>query len=142
MANRYLNSSGHYSDLTVGYGEFQKTLENALDTYCDEIIGELKSCIDDFTDELVEETKKTAPRGRRNKHYYKDITSKTARDTRTSYRKIWYVKGPNARITHLIEKGHETKNGGRTKAYHFVQNAYNKLEPGFLERLNEIMSRD
>lgn len=144
MANRYLNSRGKYSDLTVGIGnsDFQKTFEEALDTYCDEVIFDLKECISSFTKQLVKETKETAPRGKRNNHYYKSITHKIARNTRTSYRQIWYVKGSDARITHLLEHGHATRDGGRTKAYHFVKKAYDKLEPKFLEELQEIMARD
>ncbi len=75
--------------------------------------------------ELERKTKDTAPFNARAYHqHYADLIATKEEPSRigdNTY--IWYVKAPGHRLTHLLVHGHETKDGGRTKADPFLANA-------------------
>jgi hypothetical protein len=80
--------------------------------------------------QLAKLTRATAPKGARGE-YRKSIASKllVKRSTGSTY--VWYVKAPNHRLTHLLVHPHATKNGGRTKADPFLQNAVDEVLPEY-----------
>lgn len=90
---------------------------------------------------LVARTRETAPKGRRNgKNFASSITSTEERvSSVTSNRFIWHVKAPNHRLTHLLVHGHATKNGGRTKASPFLQNALDEVLPEYEKAVEEAV---
>jgi hypothetical protein len=88
---------------------------------------------------LVKRTQETAPIGeRRGGNFAASITSKEVKGARGS-RFIWHVKAPNHRLTHLIVKGHATKNGGRTKANPFLKNALDEVLPEYEREIEEVL---
>lgn len=91
---------------------------------------------------LVTLTKQTAPKGKRSGgNFARSIASKEVKETRGS-RFIWYVKAPNHRLTHLLVKGHATKNGGRTKADPFLHNALDQVLPEYEKEIEEAVKGD
>jgi len=89
---------------------------------------------------LVKETKRTAPVGvRRAKHYRDSITSKKVDDTAHSVAHLWYVRKPEYRLSHLLEDGHATVNGGRTKAFKFIGNATDLIADDYLKAVEEVI---
>lgn len=87
---------------------------------------------------LVKETKATAPVGRRQKHYRDSIKSKSQKSSRlTVY--TWYVDGPDYRLSHLLENGHATRNGGRTKGTHFIKKASDPILEQYIKDVEEIL---
>ena len=91
--------------------------------------------------QLVKVTKATAPVGHRHKHYRDSIKSKGHKSTRvTTY--TWYVDGPDYRLSHLLENGHATRNGGRTKATHFIKKASDPILEQYVKDIEEILSGD
>lgn len=92
---------------------------------------------------LVAQTKATAPRGRRGKHYYRSISYDKAKKRATgSNTYTWYVKDPEYRLTHLLVHGHQTRNGGRTKANPFLQNALNEVLPEYEKKIEEAIKNE
>lgn len=88
---------------------------------------------------LVKRTRETAPIGeRRGGNFAASIASKEVKGARGS-RFIWFVKAPNHRLTHLIVKGHATKNGGRTKANPFLRNALDEVLPEYEREIEEVL---
>ena len=55
---------------------------------------------------------------------------------------IWHVKAPDHRLTHLLVHGHATRNGGRTKADPFLQNALDTVLPEYETAVKEAVQSD
>lgn len=122
-------------------------LEQVLTIYSEDINEKLREVTRESMKQLVKETKATAPRGRRNGQYRKQITAdytglkQSARGLRgQDVSATWYVKAPDYRLTHLIVNGHATRNGGRTSANPFLHNAREKVVQEYEQKVQEVLS--
>lgn len=88
--------------------------------------------------QLAKMTKATAPVGARG-DYKKSISSKRLVKRKTGSTYVWFVKPPNHRLTHLLVHGHETKDGGRTRADPFLQNALDQVLPEYEEAIERTI---
>lgn len=91
--------------------------------------------------ELGRKTKDTAPFNARayHKHYVDLIATKTEQTRTGDDVHIWYVKPPGHRLTHLLVRGHDTKDGGRTKGDPFLENAVAEVLPTYEEDVKEAI---
>lgn len=91
--------------------------------------------------EVVRKTKDTAPFNARayHQHYTDQITSKSEPSRTGDETHIWYVKPPGHRLTHLLVNGHETRDGGRTRADPFLQNALDSVLPDYEKEVEEAL---
>lgn len=94
---------------------------------------------------LVQKTKATAPIGKRTKHYRDNITSKVLRKRDlgygVTYRELWYVKGSDYRLSHLLNDGHAKKNGGRVEGTKFITKAAEYVEGAYISELIETIEK-
>ncbi len=121
-------------------GDLGTAIGQELNIYHAEIVEKLDAAGDAAIKKLVKLTKSTAPKGARGK-FRRSISSKLLkRDSRgSSY--VWYVKPPDHRLTHLLVHGHATKDGGRTKADPFLQNALDVVLPEYEEAVKEAIKK-
>lgn len=117
-------------------------INNELKLYSSNVVEGMKKVNDKCMKEFVKDTKKDAPVGNREKHYYQHITSKTTLDTPNRKVNTWYVKDPEYRLTHLLKNGHATKKGGRTKAKDFITPNFEKLEKDFENGIKEVIKNE
>ena len=108
----------------------QKEVMQYLTDYVEDIEEGVKETTDNISKEAVKEIKQNSPRGKgkRNNPYWKGWTKKKDAKGRKYTTKIY--NKTNYQLTHLLENGHATMNGGRTKAQpHIrpVEEKYNKL---------------
>ena len=89
--------------------------------------------------QLVKDTKATAPVGNRQKHYRDSIKSKKTRETDQKIELTWYVDGSDYRLSHLLEKGHALRDGGRTTGTHFIQNASDPILEDYIKAVEEVI---
>lgn len=93
--------------------------------------------------DLVQKTKATAPVGKRTKHYRDSIASKVLHKSDVgyglNYSELWYVKGSDYRLSHLLNNGHAKKNGGRVEGTKFITKAVDEVETAYLENLKKAI---
>lgn len=118
-----------------------KALEQELTIYHKGVVKLLDKAGNKAIKELERITKDTAPFNEKayRGHYVDSIATKKETERTGVTRFIWYVKPPNHRLTHLLVKGHATKDGGRTKADPFLQNALNRVLPEYEKDVQEAV---
>lgn len=119
-----------------------KALQKELTIYSESVTERINAAAKAAIEKLVKLTKQTAPKGeRKSKKFAKSITyTETPKARGNEY--TWYVKAPNYRLTHLLVHGHATKDGGRTKANPFLQDALDEVLPEFERQVEEAVKDD
>ena len=89
--------------------------------------------------EVERKTRDTAPFNAKAYHqHYADLIATKSEKSRTGDEKhTWYVKPPGHRLTHLLVHGHETRDGGRTRADPFLQNALDDVLPDYEKEVED-----
>lgn len=122
---------------TIKIGEIANEIANTLSGYTVQVADGVKAAADETMKELVADTKKDAPT--RSGDYKKAMAIKTRHESNYEKRLTWYVKPPHYRLTHLLEKGHAKRGGGRVKAYPHVAKNEEKAIADFEDRVKEVI---
>ncbi len=122
---------------TVQVKDLGEAISQELSVYAREVTEAIDAAGEEAVKSLVKKTKATAPIGERGS-FKKNITSTTVKRNRGSQH-IWHVKAPDHRLTHLLVKGHATRDGGRTKADPFLENALNEVLPEYEKQVKEAI---
>jgi hypothetical protein len=110
-----------------------------LEDYNANIVTGLKKNTTKAMKDLVDNTRATAPVGNRSKHYRDNISSKTLSETQYGITKVWYVKGSDYRLSHLLNNGHALKDGGRYPGTNFIGKAVDHILPFYLNAVEEVI---
>lgn len=123
---------------SIGIDKLGPAVSEALTVYHEEVTERVNEKGREAIKRLVKQTKATAPEDKRGS-FKKNISSQETDDGRGMKRFTWYVKPPDHRLTHLIVKGHATKNGDRTKPNPFLQNALDEVLPDYENAVKEAI---
>lgn len=115
-------------------------IEQELTIYHADVVERLDAAGDEAVKKLVKLTKASAPVGARGS-YKRNIAGKRKWKNNRGSAYVWYVKPPDHRLTHLLVRGHATKDGGRTKADPFLQNALGEVLPAYEEAVKEAIKK-
>lgn len=121
----------------VSADELSEAIGGLLDDYNREVIEATKVEAKKHMTKLVKETKNTAPK--KTGKYKRAITSRKEWENPLGVEYIWYVKAPHYRLSHLLEYGHAKRNGGRTKAFHFIKNATDPVVDSYVKAVEEAI---
>lgn len=113
--------------------DFGGALADSLTLYVSDVQDRINKIGRASINEVARITKDTAPFNARayHRHYADMIATRSERGRLGDEVHIWYVKAPAYRLTHLLVHGHETKDGGRTRADPFLKNALGKVLPEY-----------
>jgi hypothetical protein len=109
-----------------------KEIAKILDAYGKEVDDALKRASVTTADEIKETLRATSPKktGRYAKGW--EVTSRAG----PLGGKIWIIHNPSRyRLTHLLERGHALKGGGRTRAFPHIKKAENQAKRNLVRNL-------
>ena len=122
--------------------ELQKAVMDYLENYKEDIDEDVIETVDEITKKARDELKQTSPRGKgtRSNPYYKGWAIKLSKRRSGVYHKVIWNK-TNYQLTHLLEFGHVTRNGGRTKAIPHIRPIEQKYNVEFVDKLEKKIRR-
>lgn len=125
---------------TISLENLGEAIEQELTIYGEQVQEGVEAAAATAIKKLVKLTRAAAPVGERGS-FRKNITSTKKKRGPRNVQQIWHVKAPDARLTHLLVHGHATKDGGRTKADPFLQNALDKVLPEYEREIEEAIRK-
>ena len=122
--------------------ELNKVVMDYLKDYEEDIDEEVVEVVDEVTRKAKDELKQTSPRGEgsRTNPYYKGWAVKLSKKRTGVYHKVIWNR-TNYQLTHLLEFGHATRNGGRTRAIPHIRPVEEKYNVEFVDKLEKKIRR-
>lgn len=125
--------------------DLEKELQEYITQYKENIDEEVAETTNTVIKEAKQELIQTSPRSgiARNTKYYKGWAIKNcvkSRAVRNKYTRIIWNK-TNYQLTHLLEFGHTTRNGGRTQAQPHIRPVEEKYGQEFADLLKNKIRR-
>lgn len=124
--------------MAISPDQLQTAIEAELKLYSEEKTESVKRIAKSKMSKLVKTTKATAPVGHRSKHYRDSISSKKLEEDSRKAIYLWYVKGSDYRLSHLLNNGHALRDGGRYNGTKFITKAYEPIEKEFVKEVEEV----
>lgn len=122
---------------TVGIDQLGGAISDELKLFEQNVIDTVKKEAKNSIRDLVKATKATAPVGHRKRHYRDSITSRKLSEDYRGVVYVWCVNGSDYRLSHLLEHGHATRNGGRVAGTHFIKNAADPILEDYIKKVEE-----
>lgn len=119
-------------------GDLGAAIQEELTIYHKGVVERLNAAGRKAIKKMVKLTKATAPVGERGA-YRDSITSQETEAGNGIKLFAWGAGGKQGRLTHLLVKGHATRDGGRTKADPFLENALAEVLPEYEEDAEEAV---
>jgi hypothetical protein len=121
---------------TVPIDELADAIMRNLQEYTDDVTAGIKKAEDVTAQECKENLEADSPVGATGK-YKKGWKVTVTKDTPSEKHTVIHNK--EYRLTHLLEYGHATRNGGRTKAEPHIKKNEEKANAAFEKRVEEVI---
>ncbi len=121
---------------TISVDGLADAISETLQQYSDAVIGGIKKAEDITAKECKENLEADSPVGATGK-YKKGWKVTVTADT--PLEKHTVIHNKQAGLTHLLENGHATRNGGRTRAFPHIKPNEEKANEAFEKRVEEVI---
>lgn len=120
----------------------EQELNTFLKSYKKAVDEDVVQVTDKVTKAAINELKTTSPRrkGSKTNPYWRGWASKLKKRSSNNYTKVIWNK-TNYQLTHLLEFGHVTRNGGRAKAIPHIRPVEEKYNAEFVDLLKQRIRR-
>lgn len=115
----------------VKVDDLSKEIAKALQTYTVEVSEGMERAKIEAANEGVKELKQTSPK--RTGAYARSWGRKKSNTAQVIHNRRHY------QLTHLLEKGHATRNGGRTQAQVHIAPAEDKVVKSYEEKIEKVI---
>ena len=107
--------------IDVNIDDIASIIAENMNNYTDAVTEEIKKAVDIVSKETNEEIKAHITFKQPTGKYVKSFRIKTIYEDRFNKKNVWHVTNSEYRLTHLLEKGHALRNGGRAKAFPHIK---------------------
>lgn len=112
--------------------DLSKAIMTELTNYSEKISKDLDTLASETAKEAAAELRQTSPKGRTGNYAKSWAAKKTAEGEYTVHNKKYYF------LAHLIEKGHVTRNGGRTNGRRHIKPVEEKAVEKFTRGVEKL----
>lgn len=131
-------------DLQIGTNEIATAVGRVLYQYSVDIQVDVRTVTDVAAEKLKKAIQEKAPVNvKKTKHrgkYKRSWRVKKTRDNFAVYEKVVF-SGKEYMLTHLLEKGHKTRNGRTTKAQPHIAPAADQIKKEYVEDITKAVQR-
>lgn len=120
--------------------DLEKEISSIFDEISTAAIAITKKAVDKTAKETNAVVEKSVTFKNRTGEYVKAFKITTLQETKLLKVKAWHVAAPHHRLTHLLEKGHATRDGGRTRAYPHISKGADYAEKRLEQLITEGVS--
>ena len=129
--------------MSISIDQLGKEIAKELNLYTAEITEGMNEVFEDMATKGVSITKEQSESAGFENHVYADGWTKTVTKSPTTGRVTFTIHNKKYyRLTHLLEKGHALRQGGRTNAYPHISIAQNKIEEKTMQELKEMINKN
>lgn len=122
-------------------GQLADEIEHFAAIYPNHIMDRINEIADEEIKNIYNAIRTDAPIGARGQ-YVRKMRMRTIRESFEEHRAIWYVEKPEHHLTHLLEYGHRTVNGGKTRAIPHIKKHEQEFTSRFYKRAREVIKNE
>lgn len=127
----------------IALDQLANTIQEGLNLYSTNILNGVDEAARTAVEEMVQSTKQRPTKDARARgKYARCMASQVGENSLTARSRIWYVRGGQHVLTHLLNNDRRTRNGGHVTGDSHVTNAAERAMQRFEDLVKEVIRRE